>query len=303
MKVIITGGAGMLGREITEVLEALSHRQTDEKPSRPSGHWSIVSGDLDQLDITNEKQVGDAFSKVRPDVVVNCAAYTDVDGCERNPELAFRVNARGSRVLAEEAARLKALLVHVSTDFVFDGEKSTPYREEDEPNPLSVYGISKLQGELAIRNSGCDHIIARTAWLYGPYGKNFIWSFVIQHARSGKGLRVVTDQVGSPSYTLDVSHGILALIQSEARGLFHLANKGACSRLELAKAALEEAAVAASIEPISTKKLALPAHRPSYSVLATHKFEKATGKAMPHWRSALRNFMARMKTVDTTQIA
>jgi len=287
MKVLITGGAGMLGKELTELLPKVTS-------------WQVSSLDLPELDITKPDYVRETLSDMRPDVVINCAAYTDVDGCEKNPDLAFQVNAEGPRLLANAVADLGGLLVHVSTDFVFDGTKQTPYTEEDQPNPLSVYGESKLAGETAVRDAGCNHIIARTAWLYGPYGKNFISSFVIRRARLGETLPIVTDQVGSPSYTLHVADALRQLVEAKARGLFHVTNSGSCSRLELAKAALEEAGLNAEIRPVLTDDLSLPAPRPSYSVLSIAKLEKAVRKPLPHWKTALRHFIQRTKGLDKT---
>jgi dTDP-4-dehydrorhamnose reductase len=285
MKVLITGGAGMLGKELTQLLTKATS-------------WQLSSLDLPEMDITNPTHVSQTLSNIRPDVVINCAAHTDVDRCEKEPTLAFQVNAEGPRLLANSLAKLGALLVQVSTDFVFDGTKTTPYTEEDEPNPLSVYGKSKLAGELAVKKSGCDHIVARTAWLYGPYGKNFIWSFVIRRARDGESLPLVTDQVGSPSYTLDVADAIMQLVQARAHGLFHVANSGFCSRLDFAKAALKEAGLKADIVPIMTKELSLPAPRPAYSALSSAKLAEFVGKSSPHWQVSLGKFIKRMIILD-----
>jgi len=285
MRVLVVGAAGMLGRELTELIRATQSCR-------------LFSLDLPDIDIANPRQVRDTFHRIRPDVTLNCAAQTDVDGCERDPKLAFRVNAHGPHLLAQAALNSRSLLVHVSTDFVFDGKKRTPYVEDDEPNPLSVYGKSKLAGELAVQETGCDYIIARTSWLYGPYGKNFVWSFVIARARKGEPLPLVTDQTGSPSYTLDVADAIIRLVHENARGLFHVCDGGACSRIEFATAALAEAGLKADIRPIGTQDLNLPAPRPAYSVLSTDKVAHVLQRPMPGWKNSLKKFIKRMKTLD-----
>jgi len=285
MKVLVVGGAGMLGKELTELI-------------RESQPWQLISLDLPDMDITNPQHVRDTLSHIRPGVIINCAAQTDVDGCEKDPESAFSVNADGPHLLANAASDLGSLLVQVSTDFVFDGKKTSPYIEQDESNPLSVYGKSKLAGEIAVQESGCRYIIARTSWLYGPYGANFVWSFVIRHARSGEPLSLVTDQVGSPSYTLDVADALIRLIRGKASGIFHVSNVGICSRIEFATAALAEAQLNPNIYPILTRDLGLPAPRPAYSALSTTKLSAFLGKPLPHWETSLRNFIKRMMSLD-----
>lgn len=273
MKVAVFGANGQLGQALAlqfphAQLTLLSHKQAD---------------------ISDVQAVRSALSAERPDVVVNVAAMTDVDGCQKDSDTAYRANALGARWLAQEACRSGALLVHVSTDFVFPGRPEGAYHEWDAPCPIQVYGQSKLAGEEEIRGSGCRHLLVRTSWLYGGLGRGFVLA-ILRKGISGQPLRVVADQVGSPSFTRDVAEGIAKLIALEVTGTVHLANHGSISRFGLAEAILREAGINVSLEPISSEEISAPALRPSDTSL-TSFVTSDLGLTMRPWREALHEFV------------
>jgi dTDP-4-dehydrorhamnose reductase len=292
-RLALVGANGMLARMVR-----------DEAP----GKYEIVPLDLPEFDITRREVVTRTMEAIHPKVIVNCAAYTNVDGCESNEDVASMVNGRGPGYLAEAAKEIGATLVHISTDYVFDGLKREPYVEEDPTSPVSAYGRSKLQGEIAILASGLERFfILRTSWLYGPGGKNFVETI----ARLGKEreeLRIVADQVGSPTYTEDLAKGIFQLLNlvkeggnssriphlaSQPFGIYHFANEGSCSWHEFACAILAKAKAAGEpivtkhVLPIRTEEYPLPAVRPAYSVFSKNKYEQAVRERIPEWREAL----------------
>lgn len=252
-----------------------------------------------QFDVTDAGVVASVLGEMRPHVIINCAAYTQVDGCESEGETAFRVNGEGPGNLATVARDLGATLVHISTDYVFPGDAHTASRETDATGPRSVYGRSKLAGEEAIAASGLDnYFIIRTSWLYGPGGKNFVETMV-RFGKEREELRVVADQVGSPTFTGDLARAIFNLLALENAGgeapygLYHFSNEGTCSWHEFAEAILDEARAAGEpimakrVVPIGTADYPLPATRPAYSVLCKDKYRNATGANVPHWRDSL----------------
>lgn len=252
-----------------------------------------------EFDVTDESAMSTVLAAIRPRVIVNCAAYTKVDGCESDGDTAFRVNGEGPGKLARVARDCGATLVHISTDYVFSGNADSPYRETDGTGPRSVYGRSKLAGEQAVAASGLEnHFILRTSWLYGPGGGNFVETMV-RLGREREQLRVVADQVGSPTFTCDLARAVLALLDLEGLdretpyGLYHFANGGSCSWHGFAEAILAEARAAGEpiraqgVIPIGTADYPLPAPRPEYSVLCPDKYRRATGADVPHWRDSL----------------
>jgi dTDP-4-dehydrorhamnose reductase len=252
-----------------------------------------------QFDLTDAGVVASVFGDMRPHVIVNCAAYTQVDGCESEVESAFRVNGEGPGILAKVARDLGATLVHISTDYVFSGDEHTASRETDATGPRSVYGRSKLAGEEAIVASGLEsYFILRTSWLYGPGGKNFVETMV-RLGKEREELRVVADQVGAPTFTGDLARAIFNLLDLEngggetPYGLYHFSNEGTCSWHGFAEAILAEARVsgepivATRVVPIGTADYPLPAPRPAYSVLCKDKYRLATGADVPHWQDSL----------------
>ena len=282
MRVAVTGAAGMLGRELAAVLSAAPQRH------------ELILLTRSGCDITQPKVVRTSLAAARPQVVIHAAAYTDVDGCELDPGRALQVNAEGTRHVAQAAAECRARLIYISTDYVFDGTQRRPYTEADTPNPLSVYGRSKLEGEHAVREHP-DHLVVRTAWVYGRYGRHFI-SAILQRAQRGQPLRVVQDQVGCPTWTRDLAQALAALLASDATGIVHAAGGGFCSRHEFAAAVVEEAAARGlaprvPVEPISSAEAPRPAPRPPYSVLNSRRLAQLGIGPLPEWRQALEQFL------------
>ncbi|HEX7513053.1 MAG TPA: dTDP-4-dehydrorhamnose reductase, partial [Candidatus Methylomirabilis sp.] len=219
--------------------------------------------------------------------VVHAAAATDVDGCERDPAMALAVNGEGTRRVAEGCRLAGAGLVYISTDFVFDGQKGSPYLEADVPVPVSAYGRSKLAGERAVQETAPRWSVVRTAWLYGVHGKNFVKTIMGKAAAGGQ-LRVVDDQVGSPTYARDLAAAIAQLLTRELTGVFHLTNDGSCSWFEFTREILRQGGFSATgVLPISSRELARPARRPAYSVLANGEWERAGLSVLRPWPQAL----------------
>ena len=275
MKALVLGARGMLGQDLVKIL---------------APEYEIIPWDLAEIDITREKETLEKIVKVRPQVIINCAAYTNVDQCETHRDQAFLVNAEGTKHVALASYTVKARFVHLSTDYVFDGTASIPYREDTSPNPMSVYGQSKLQGEIYVRKIGGDHLIIRTAWLYGPRGKNFVEA-ILSQAAEGKQIRVVNDQQGSPTFTRDLSQAIKGLLPMTEQGIFHLTNSGSCTWFEFALHILEESEFKGNeVRPISSKELGRPAKRPAYSILDNSRYEQISENKMRSWQEALKEY-------------
>lgn len=247
--------------------------------------------DLEDADLGDVGAIQALLTAAGPSLVINAAAYTDVDGCESNEELAGRVNGDGPRFVADWCQEHDATLVHIGTDFVFDGTASEPYRPEDRANPISAYGRSKWRGEVGVRESGCRHLIVRTSWMFGPSGRNFV-DRIIEKASDGAALRVVDDQVGRPTFSEDLADAIVGLLHADAAGTVHFANDGSCTWYELACAALRSSGIEVPVEAIGASELGLPAARPPYSVLDLTLYSEITGIAPPHWRDALTRYLA-----------
>jgi dTDP-4-dehydrorhamnose reductase len=246
--------------------------------------------DIGQLDITDYEAVRDALVSLRPEVVINAAAYTDVDGCQGNVETAMAVNGEGVAHLAMACAETGSRLVQVSTDYVFDGSKGAPYLEDDPQHPVSVYGESKYAGELNARIAP-GHLIVRTQWLFGIHGKNFVETMLRLGKEKGE-VAVVDDQVGSPTWTVHLAEAIRALVDGGCSGVYHAANGGTCSWNQFARAIFEEAGLTVTVTSIGTAQLGRPAPRPLYSVLDCSLLAHDTGYIMPPWREALRGYLA-----------
>ena len=278
MKVLVTGGDGQLGTELCGRL-------------RMAGYEAIAFTQND-ADFTQADRVRTAITARRADWVINCAAHTQVDKAESETELAFAVNRDGARAVAEAVAGYGGRLLHISTDFIFDGAQSHPYREDDVPHPLGVYGLSKWEGEQAVGDVMPDALIMRTAWVHGAHGNNFVKT-MLRLAAERDELRVVDDQIGSPSWTGDIAETAIALIEQNARGCFHFTNEGVASWYDFAVAILTEARAlgfpiqAQRVTPIPTAAYPTPARRPAYSVLDKQKIRAALGRPIPHWREAL----------------
>jgi dTDP-4-dehydrorhamnose reductase len=274
---MVTGAKGMLGRDLCEALTP-AHE--------------VFAVDLEDFDITEEAGPRDALAQARPDLVIHCAAWTDVDGCERDPGRASLQNETGARNVATAAAAINAAMVYISTDFVFDGAKNEPYTEDDIPHPLSVYGASKLAGEEAVRRLIPRHFIVRSAWLYGRHGKNFVRT-IIQKAKEQDTLKVVGDQRGSPTYTRDLAQALVELIVTGQLlpGTYHLVNSGDCSWAELAAEALRLAGRQTKVEPIPASAWPSPTRRPAYSVLRSRRLEEQNIPPLREWREALADYV------------
>ena len=274
--ILVIGAKGMLGQDLMRVLPG-----------------EVRGVDIDEIDITSPESVRRVLLTLKPRVVVNCAAYTDVDGCESNLELAMRVNGEAVGHLAAVTKELGALLVQVSTDYVFDGGKGSPYVEGDPVSPLSVYGRSKLLGEENARKNP-DHIIVRTQWLYGLEGKNFVET-MLRLAGERSELAVVDDQIGSPTWTVDLSLAISELLDNNCRGTYHAANRGTCSWFDFAEAIFAETETAMTVRPQTTAELGRPAPRPLFSVLDCGKLTHDTGLELEEWREALRTYLEKRR--------
>lgn len=276
MKVLVTGGSGLLGTSIVPVLRE---------------HYDCAAYDIDEWDITSETAGKKMFGLHRPDVLVNLAALTDVDGCEDRTELAERSNAEGPAVLAGLCAASRARLVHISTDYVFDGEKCSPYREDDEPHPQSVYGRTKLAGERKILERNTASAIMRTEWLYGRSGSSFV-DKVVAIAKAQGHARVVNDQRGSPTYARDLALPVIAVIDKGLTGIYHMSNSGSCTWYDFAKAIFSILGMNVEVVPISSADLGRKAKRPSYSVFDLSKLRRDTGIEMRDWKDALNDYLA-----------
>jgi dTDP-4-dehydrorhamnose reductase len=284
-RMLLIGAKGMLGRDLLNILQ--SSDGTDSFKN-----VEVIGWDVDEIDIRQEVGTLSKIESLRPDVVIHLAAYTDVDGCEINPEEAFRVNAEGTKHVARGARACGARVVYLSTDYVFDGEKKEGYVESDSPRPLNVYGQTKLKGEQYLQERVEDHLIIRTQWLYGKYGKNFV-SSILRQAREKQTLTIVNDQIGSPTYTVDLSKAIRTLIQHNSRGIFHVANQEVCTWYTFAQAILKLSRLEGiSLIPISSKELSRRAVRPSYSVLNTDKLRRETGMSLRSWSEALKEYLS-----------
>jgi len=278
VKVLITGRGGMLARAVNSELTARNHSPT----------WMANP----EADITVPAAIRTVANHLEPDWVFNLAAMTRVDDCESNPAQAYTVNGTGAKIVAEAARAVGACVLQVSTDYVFPGDASRPYREDDPTGPLSIYGKSKLMGELAVREAAPDrHVIVRTAWLYGAGGTNFV-DTILRKARAGEPLKVVDDQRGAPTWTVDLAKALVRLMEVDARGTFHCTSRGDCTWFDLAGAAIEMAGAKTKLERTDTESLARPAPRPRYSVLDCGKFERIAGMTMPDWRDALKRYLA-----------
>jgi dTDP-4-dehydrorhamnose reductase len=279
-RVIITGGGGMLARSLAETLK-----------SRDVGASLLGRA---ALDIADEKSVQQMFREHRPTLVLNCAAHTKVDLCEDEPAKADAINGYAVGTLAMLCREYGSTLVHYSTDFVFDGTAKRPYRADDPVNPISAYGRSKLLGEQQLQAKAPPRwLIVRTAWAYGVGGVNFP-KIIVDRAKQGQPLKVVDDEIGSPTYTIDLAQATLDLIDRSAKGIWHVTNSGHVSRYDYAKAILEEFNLKTELTPITTadwfKIRPKQARRPAYSVLDVEPIAKLVGKPMRPWREALRAF-------------
>ncbi len=277
LKVLITGSKGQLGNEIRMIAG-----------SRPD--WEFFYTDVEELDISNQQAVHEYLEKYQPDVLINCASYTAVDKAEENKSIAELINAKAVEILANECSRQDAFMVHVSTDFVFGGEKNTPYVEADFPNPRSIYALSKFHGEQAFLEQAAKGCIVRTSWLYSSFGHNFVKT-MLKLGKEKDQLGVVYDQVGTPTYAHDLARAIFELLdhrdRMEALEIFHYSNEGIASWYDFSAAVMEYAGLHCHVKPLLAVEYPLPASRPHYSVMSKKKIREFLGTEIPHWRQSL----------------
>jgi dTDP-4-dehydrorhamnose reductase len=281
MRTLVLGAGGQLGRDLARAF-------------RSSGE--VRGYTRSEVDITDEAALYRVVEAFPPDVILNAAAYTNVEAAEDDFEGAFMTNEAGARHVAELAEYRSIPVVYFSTDYVFGNAKVAPYQVNDPIAPLGVYGKSKAAGEAAVRKACMRHFIVRTAWLYGPGGNNFVEK-ILGAAQTRPTLRVVEDEVGCPTYTKDLAEAVYYLTRSKHYGTYHIVNGGSCSRYEQAKAIVELAGLKTVIEPCPATEFPAKAERPHYSVLATDAYERATGHELRPWKDALTDYMQQREAV------
>ncbi|HZX11671.1 MAG TPA: dTDP-4-dehydrorhamnose reductase [Acidobacteriota bacterium] len=273
--ILVTGAKGQLGSEIQHLSQFHD--------------FDFEFTDIEELDITSMEQIEAFFSSRKFDMIINCAAYTAVDRAEEEKDQAELINHKAAENIAVISKKHKAPLIHLSTDFVFDGKSFTPYREEDMPHPLSVYGKTKWAGENAVLKEAEKVVILRTSWLYSSYGNNFVKT-MLKLAGERDSLNVVFDQIGTPTYARDLAGAVLSILSFKdfVPGIFHYSNEGVASWYDLAQAIVEIAGLDCRLYPIETHQYPTPAKRPAYSVLNKAKIKKTYGLEIPHWRTSLK---------------
>ena len=275
MKILIIGSEGMLGHDLADILSAENEVNTTT---------------IDTLDITDINKTIQTVNKVNPDVLVHAAAYTDVDGSETHSDLAYKVNALGTRNVAVACQKADCAMVYICTDYVFDGTKGSSYYEYDQTNPLSVYGKTKLAGEIYIRDILNKFYITRTSWLYGFHGPNFVTT-MLNLAKTNDVISVVNDQTGSPTYTVDLANSIAKLITKPSYGIYHITNSDHCSWFEFAKEIFNNAGVNIDLKPVTTEEFPRPAFRPKYSVLENYNWKMEGFPKIRSYKKALNDYM------------
>lgn len=275
-KIIVTGCNGQLGKAVNVLY-------------KDSSEYELVNTDVAELDITDIKAVMDFVEQVKPYAIINCAAHTNVNACESQEDLAYKINAIGPRNLAIAATEYDAKLIHISTDYVFAGDGDKPYREYDEVNPQSAYGRTKLQGERFVQQFAKKYFIVRTAWLYGD-GKNFVKT-MLGLAKNNDIVRVVGDQIGSPTSAKELAKAIAILVPTDNYGVFHGTCEGVCSWADFTEEFYRLAGVTTKVEHITTDEYPTPAKRPAYSVLDNYMFQMTTDFRFADWKDAIREYM------------
>ena len=273
MKILVTGSKGQLGKELLELY-------SDEE---------ITGTDIDEMDITDAKQTVNFITEFNPDIVIHAAAMTDVDGCEKNKETAFKINTLGTRNVALACQKANSEMLYVSTDFVFAGDKDESYNEFDEPFPLSIYGKSKFEGEKLVKELINRFYIVRTAWLYGD-GHNFVKT-MLSLAENNDSLSIVSDQQGTPTYAKDLAIAISKIVDSGLYGTYHASNSRSCSWYEFAKKIFELKGIDIEVNPTTAKEFGSPAERPAYSVMDNFALESQDIYRMRNWEEALEDYL------------
>jgi dTDP-4-dehydrorhamnose reductase len=276
MRILVTGARGMLGRDLCPHLREQKHE--------------VIEWDLPDHDITVVASTISEVTKMKPNAIFHLAAYTDVDGSEKNRPEAYKVNTLGAWTVALAARDSKADLIYVSTDYVFDGVKQAPYIENDQTRPLNYYGATKLLGEQAILRDARKHFICRTSWLFGAHGRNFV-DTILRLAKEKDAIDVVEDQRGSPTYTRDLAGALALLPGSKQYGIYHVSNSGTCTWFEFAREIIRMAGLKTVVKPTTSDKYVRPARRPGYSVLDNGLFEIRFKHHLRPWQEALRDFL------------
>lgn len=296
MKILVTGANGQLGTEIRnmqDVFEQVEFTFTDITAGPTAGepaHWAT-------LDITDESAVKTMVSEQKPDVLINCAAFTAVDKAESNIDLCRRLNTDAPAILAKAMNNIGGTIIHISTDYVFGGDGHIPYTEDMPTAPQSVYGLTKLDGEIAVREANPHSIIVRTAWLYSPYGNNYVRT-MLRLGKERDTLNVVFDQIGTPTYALDLARAVLtiALAKDKVYGTFHFTDEGVISWYDFTQAIFRlEDITSCAVNPIHTREYPTPAHRPAYSVLDKTKIKETYHLHIPYWVDSLKDCLKRLK--------
>lgn len=279
MKVLVIGAEGMLGHDLVDILGVENE---------------ISTTTIYTLDITDIDKTIKTVKDINPDVVVHAAAFTDVNGSESKQDTAYKVNVLGTRNVAVACSKADSALVYICTDYVFDGEKGSPYYEYDQPNPLSIYGKTKYLGEVYIRDILNKFYIVRTSWLYGLHGPNFVTT-MLNLAKTNNTISVVNDQIGSPTYTVDLAKAIAELIKKPNYGIYHITNSDFCSWYEYAKEIFDMAGIQIEVKPVTTEEYPQPAPRPKYSVLENYNWKMEGFKEIRSYKEALRDYIKLLK--------
>lgn len=278
--VLVTGAEGQLGSDLVLLLVL-------------SGYKVFGMG-KSELDITNEEEVNKVVSFLKPEIIIHCAAYTQVDNAESDSDTVFLINGIGTRNIAIAAESNRSKLIYISTDYVFDGCSTTAYHEFSPVSPINIYGTSKLAGEMMVRDFHSKFFIVRTSWVFGVNGNNFVKT-MLQLSKEREQLKVVHDQIGCPTYTVDLSKCIIQLMETNKYGIYHVSNSGSCTWFDFAKEIFKQTKISIKLEPCTTDEFPRPAKRPKYSILDHMGLRINNFEPMPHWKSALTRFLLQLK--------
>ncbi len=278
--ILVTGAKGQLGSDLVNLLKLSGYR--------------VIGMGKSELDITNEEEVNKVVTLLKPDIIIHCAAYTQVDKAESEPDLAFLINAIGTRNIAVAAENNDSKLVYISTDYVFDGNSTKPYHEFSPVSPINIYGSSKLAGEMMVRDFHSKFFIVRTSWVFGINGNNFVKT-MLQLSKEKEKLKVVNDQTGCPTYTVDLSRCILQLIETNKYGIYHVSNTGSCTWFDFAKEIFRQTNKTVKLEPCTSDEFPRPAKRPVNSVIDQMGIRINQFDPLPYWQDALNRFLLQLK--------
>lgn len=276
MKLLVTGAAGQLGQDVIKVLKERGHK--------------VFGVDIEDMDITNYSAVENVFTRIKPEGVIHCAAYTQVDLAEDNPELCKRINVEGTKNISIFCKKFDSKLIYISTDYVFSGEGEEPFRPEQETAPLNIYGLTKFQGEEMVKLYVETYFIVRISWVFGKHGKNFVKT-MLQLGKEKKEVNAVEDQIGSPTYTADLANLLSDMIETEKYGVYHASNEGFCSWYEFAREIFKQKNLDVKVNPVKSSEFPAKAKRPHNSRLNKEKLTMNGFQTLPRWQSALSEFL------------